>query len=267
MRTFEPPPRSTITLPDPPAHGPIVTPIDWSAGDRAIARYFWTSTDKDADAETCSFETVARVIRFGMKADPVPHGTPFGHGTLTVHVERIALPIAEQLLRHRVQVQSPDGDSMGWLEWAPNASKKSYRYVTAEGEGIEDIFHIPEASEMRRQLGRPGAYTFEPLPEREAADAIGDMRYLYVGCWTVYRRLVDEVGLAPEVARFVLPTGLLTRMYLTTSYRNWFNWCAQRNDSHAQLEIRQVAEQVEAILAQCCPQTYDLWLSYGRRVI
>ena len=51
----------------------------------------------------------------------------------------------------------------------------------------------------------------------------------------------------------------------TASYRNWLTWLVQRNDSHAQAEIVQVATQVEEIVAQCIPITYDLWLSHGRR--
>jgi thymidylate synthase ThyX len=270
-RTFEPPPRATITLPPEPEHGPIVTPIDWSAGDRAIAQYFWTSTDKDADAWTCDIAEVQRVLNFGMKAMPVPHGTPSGHGQLTVHVERIALPIAEQMLRHRVQVQSPDGDGMGWLtvEWSPNISKKSYRYVPVKkgAEGIGDIFYLPQPEDLRIQEGRPGAYTYSPMDPATAEAVIGELRYLYIGCWEVYERIRKTTNLAPEQARFFLPTGLYTRMYATASYRNWLNWLVQRNDAHAQAEIQQVAVQVEAIIAQCIPLTYGLWLSHGRRVI
>lgn len=270
-RAYAPPERATIELPDDPGYGPLVAPVDWSAGDRAIAQYFWTSTDKDADAWTCSEAEVRRVINFGMKARPVPHGTPGGHGHLTVHVDRIALPIAEQMLRHRVQVQSPDGDGTGHLavEWSPNISKKSYRYVDPGrgAAGIDEIFHVPRPSDLRVQQGRPGAYTYAPMDERTAESVIGDLRHLYIGCWEVYERVRGETNLAPEQARFFLPTGLLTRMYATASYRNWFNWLVQRNDAHAQGEIQDVARQVEAIVAQCCPLTYELWLSHGRRVI
>lgn len=267
MRTVEPPPRSTIVLPDAPEHGPIVTPVDWSAGDRAIAQYFWTSTDKDSDAWTCSEAEVRRVINFGMKAQPVPHGTPSGHGHLTVLVERIDMPTAEQMLRHRVQTQSPDGQAT-WVEWSPNISKKSHRYIEAgrASGNIEDIFYLLRPEDVLMRVGRPGAYTYAPMEAGLAAACVGDMKYLYVGCFEVYRRCVSR-GMAPEQARYMLPMALYTRLYATASYRNWFNWLVQRNDGHAQREIRWVAEGVEPILAQCCPLTYELWLSHGRRII
>lgn len=263
-RILEPPPRATLRLLPEPEHGPIVTPIDWAAGDRAIAQYFWTSTDKDGDAWTCPDADVERVIRFGMKAQPVPHGTPSGHGHLTVLVERIDLATAEQMLRHRVQVQSPDGDGTGWitLEWAPNASKKSHRYVKAGDEA-----YLPRPEHVRGQTGRPGAYTFEILPREAAERGIARLEALYEHAFETYGLLVDEDGWAPELARVSLSVGTYTRMYLTASYRNWCNWLLQRHDAHAQLEVRMVAEQVEQIIAQCIPITYGLWIENGRRTI
>lgn len=274
-RRYAPRERPTLSLLTYPEHWPIVEPRDWSLGDRAIAEYFWESTDKSLTAWTCSEQEVARVIKFGMAAKPVVHGTPFGHGHLTVHVDKIPLPIAEQMLRHRVQHQTPDGDSIPtWVEWMPNISKLSMRYVEA-GQGfavltddeLGEIYHVIPRDDFRTQTGRPGHYTYEPLVDPmlviTAQKALIDA---YRQGWLSYRLMLDA-GVCREQARFALPTGLYTRMYATASYRNWFNWCAQRNDGHAQEEIRRVAVQVEEILAQCCPITYGLWLSYERRVM
>jgi thymidylate synthase ThyX len=267
---YEPPPRPTIHLPPPPEHGPVVLPIDWSAGDRLIARYFWTSTDKDEDAMTCEEREVARVINFGMKANPVPHGTPTGHGHLTVLADRIPLPIAEQMLRHRVQVQSPDGDALGvplWVEFSANISKKSLRYVDAgDYDEVGEVCHIVWPADWRTQTGRPGHYAFETVEYAVGNEMTEILEESYAQSLAAYRRLRD-LGASMEQARFALPTGTLTRMYATTSWRNWLNWLVQRNDSHAQGEIQQVARQVEAIVQQCIPLTFSLWESYGRRVV
>jgi thymidylate synthase (FAD) len=268
-RVFSPLPRPTITLPPAPARGPVVTPIDWSAGDRFIAQCFWASTEKDGDAWGCSDEAVTRVINFGMGAKPVVHGTPFGHGHLTVHVDRLPLAIAGQLIRHRVQHQSEDGLPLWAMDWLPNISQKSYRYVTAGGSkpqeaNLDDVMHLPIGSELRTQDGRPGAYTYAPLPISAAGWMVRRIEDQCAAAWTLYLDLV-EGGLAPEQARFILPQATLTRLYATASYRNWLSWLVQRNDSHAQGEVVQVAEQVEEIIRQCIPITYDLWLSHGRR--
>lgn len=222
-----------------------VTLIDHNGSDRHVAMYFWTSTDKDADAFTCPESEVERVIRFGMKAKPVPHGSPFGHSRVTVHADGLPMPIAEQWIRHRVQ----------------NYSKKSYRYVEAE-----PAFYEMPPEDMRSQVGRPGRYTFEPLSRESAGRCAATMNISYAHSWASYLALKRE-GLCNEQARFVLPLALLTRMYASADLRGWLNFLVQRNDEHAQLEIRRCAEQVEAILDGLYPTTMRIWREYGRRVV
>lgn len=223
-----------------------VSLFDHNGSDRHIAAYFWTSTDKDDDAFVCPEAEVERVIRFGMKAQPVPHATPFGHSHVTVKADDIPLFVVAQWQRHRVQ----------------NYSQKSLRYTTSEG-----AYYIPEAEDMRVQLGRPGHYTFRPVQDngtaqwaRKQIDEAGKAAY------EAYGRLV-AAGVAMELARTVLPVGTLTRMYATASLRNWLGWLVQRNDSHAQLEIQRCAAQVEDILDELYPITMRLWREYGRRVV
>jgi len=268
VRVFTPKPRPTIRLGAAPARGPIVTPVDWSAGDRAIAQYFWASTEKDSDAWTCSDEAVLRVINFGMKARPVVHGTPFGHGHLTLHLDRVPLAIAGQLIRHRVQEQTEDGSPLWAFDWLPNISQKSYRYVKLGGSSpqeanLGDLIYLPTEEELRGQEGRPGEYRYVPLGD-EVGWMVAAIAQQAERSWELYLRLV-EGGLAAEQARFYLPQATLTRLYATASYRNWFTWLVQRNDAHAQAETREIGVQVEEIMAQCCPLTYQLWLSHGRR--
>jgi thymidylate synthase ThyX len=209
------------------------------------------------------------VINFGMGAKPVVHGTPFGHGHLTVHVDRLPLAIAGQLIRHRVQHQSEDGEPVWAMDWLPNISQKSYRYVTAGGKhpeeaNVSDLMLVLSADDLRHQVGRPGAYSYEAVLPGDAVWMARRIEDHTQAAWDLYLDLVSG-GLAPEQARFYLPQGTYTRLYATASYRNWLSWLVQRNDSHAQGEVVQVAEQVEAIMAQCIPITYDLWLSHGRR--
>lgn len=266
-RVFSPKPRATITLPPAPARGPVVTPVDWSAGDRLTAQAFWASTGKDETAWDCSETLVLRVLNFGMGARPVVHGTPFGHGSLMVHVDRCPLPIAGQLIRHRVHTLSGDGSLLADLDWQPNVSQKSYRYTRAAERTdteLSDVFGLPLASELRHQVGRPGAYVYEPLDAEVATRMAAAMWEQAEDAWITYEKLVEE-GVAPEQARLILPQAALTRLYLTASFRNWFTWLVQRNDVHAQEEIQQIARQVEAIIKQVIPLTFDLWESHGRR--
>lgn len=222
-----------------------VTRFDHNGSDRHVAAYFWTSTEKDEDAFTCPTDELERIIRFGLKAQPVPHATPFGHSRLTVHADGLPMPIAEQWLRHRVQ----------------NFSKKSYRYVEAEPA----FYEIPP-EDMRCQVGRPGHYTFTPMDREPAGRCAIILARAYAQTWEAYRELQAE-GLCNEQARFALAQGLLTRMYASADLRGWLNFCVQRNDAHAQMEIRRCAEQVEAILTDLYPITLRIWNEHGRRPI
>lgn len=268
VRVFEPPPRPIIELPPEPERGPVVVPVDWSAGDRAIAQYFWASTEKDATAWECPETDVRRVINFGMGATPVVHGTPFGHGHLTIHCDRVPLPIAGQLIRHRVQHLSEEGLPVWAFDWAPNISQKSYRYVKLGGSSpeeanLDDLIYLPTEDELRGQQGRPGQYRYEPL-RGDKSRLVARIREEAQRNWELYLELTGE-GMAPEQARMWLPQATLTRMYATASYRNWLTWLVQRNDGHAQREVQQLARQVEQIVQQCIPITYGLWESHGRR--
>lgn len=258
-------------LPPAPSRGPIVTPIDWSAGDRAIAQYFWASTEKDATAWEAPEQDIQRVINFGMKAQPVVHGTPFGHGHLTIHVDRVPLAIVGQLIRHRVQHQSEEGEPLWAFDWMPNISQKSYRYVRAGGTSpreanLGDLVYLPEPGELRGQQGRPGSYRYEPLTRDDTDWMTQAIREQAERAWALYLELV-EGGMAPEQARFWLPQAVYTRLYATASYRNWLSWLLMRGDPTAQAEVRQIAEQVEPIIEQCIPMTYRLWMSHGRRLM
>jgi thymidylate synthase (FAD) len=223
-----------------------VTLFDHNGSDRHVAAYFWTSTDKDADAFTCPDAEVERVLRFGMKAQPVPHATPFGHPHVTVHVTDVPLFVVHQWQRHRVQ----------------NYSEKSLRYTTTTGGA-----YVPERGDVRVQMGRPGAYAFAQMGSDDAAREVEkEIEFANDEAYSSYLRLCD-LGVANELARTVLPLGTLTRFYATASLRNWLGFLVQRNDEHAQLEIRRCAEQVEAILNDLYPVTMRLWNEFGRRIV
>lgn len=222
-----------------------VSLFDHSGSDRHIAAYFWTSTSKDEDAFFCPETEVERVLRFGMKADPVPHATPFGHPHVTVKVDEVPLFVVAQWQRHRVQ----------------NYSQKSLRYTMAANGA-----YVPEIANVRGRVGRPGHYTTETLPVDTAIQVAHLIEDHNRTCFSRYHELLD-LGVAEELARTVLPVGTLTRMYATASLRNWFGFLVQRTDAHTQVETREAAQQVEAVLTGLFPISMRLWCEYGRRVV
>lgn len=64
-------------------------------------------------------------------------------------------------------------------------------------------------------------------------------------------------GVAPEMARMVLPQSMMTSYYVTGSLAAWARMVKQRKDSHAQREIQYLAEAVEKIIQPLFPESWQ----------
>lgn len=70
-----------------------------------------------------------------------------------------------------------------------------------------------------------------------------------------YNRMIEQ-GMCAEQARMLLPQNLYTTFYMTGNLRNWIHFLKLRLDSHAQKEVRDVAEMCEKIIAPLFPVAY-----------
>ena len=57
-----------------------------------------------------------------------------------------------------------------------------------------------------------------------------------------YDKLVNHDKVAPEMARILLPQGMMTEYYVTSNIDAWDRFVAQRLDNHAQVEIQDLAK-------------------------
>ncbi len=134
----------------------------------------------------------------------------------------------------------------------------SMRYAKAT-----DDFYIPEAADVRSQVGKPGAYSFEPVSDELAAQARAELQAVYDQAFDAYERLV-EAGVARELARAVMPVGAYTQFYWTVNARALMNFVSLRNSEFAQLEIRRFAEAVEIFFAERMPLTHAAFVANDR---
>jgi thymidylate synthase (FAD) len=134
----------------------------------------------------------------------------------------------------------------------------SLRYARAT-----DDFYVPEAGDVRTQVGKPGAYTFEPVDPELAERTREELQAVYDHAYTTYEQLV-EAGVARELARSVLPVGAYTQFYWTVNARALMNFVSLRNSEFAQLEIRRYAEAVEAFFAEQMPVTHAAFVANAR---
>ena len=169
------------------------------------------------------------------------HGTPFEHNAFRFHI-RCPIFVAREWFRHRIG----------------SFNEFSLRYAKAT-----DDFYVPAAEDVRSQVGKPGAYTFEPVDSELAERTREELQAVYEHAFATYERLV-EAGVARELARSALPVGAYTQFYWTLNARALMNFVSLRNAQFAQLEIRRYAEAVEAFFAERMPVTYASFLENGR---
>jgi thymidylate synthase (FAD) len=168
-------------------------------------------------------------------------GLLFEHNSFRFHI-RCPIFVAREWFRHRTS----------------SFNEFSMRYAKATDE-----FWVPDSEDVRSQVGKPGAYTFEPVDDALAEETRDAMRQVYEQAYDTYVRLVDQ-GVAREVARAVLPVGAYTEFFWTVNARSLMNFISLRNSETAQREIRRYAEAVETFLAEKMPVTYAAFVNAGR---
>ena len=169
------------------------------------------------------------------------HSTPFEMVDFTFRV-RCPIGVAREWQRHRTF----------------SYNEESTRYVEMRPD-----FYEPPAQSVRRQTGKPGAYVMEPVDQALAWAAALSMRDAYESAFDVYKDLIQN-GIARELARNVLPLGLLTEFWVKGNLRNWFHFLHLRTAPNALLEIREAAQEVEKLIAPVVPACYAAWVGADR---
>lgn len=77
----------------------------------------------------------------------------------------------------------------------------------------------------------------------------------YIRSQNLYCELLSE-GVKKEDARFVLPEATHTELVVCGNLQAWMDFIKLRADKHAQWEIRDVATQINNILAKECPNIF-----------
>ncbi len=90
-----------------------------------------------------------------------------------------------------------------------------------------------------------------------------DLEYRYEAhyeeCLREYNYLISQ-GVKKEDARFVLPEATYTELVVTGNFQAWLDFIKLRADTHAQWEIRQVAKEINNILAVETNNTIYTWM-------
>ncbi|MFN8011376.1 MAG: FAD-dependent thymidylate synthase [Holophagaceae bacterium] len=158
------------------------------------------------------------------------HTSPFRHATLQFHV-KAPIFVFRQWMKHQV--------GCSWNEI-------SGRYV----EFPDDEVFVPASFRQQAKVNKQGSEG-----EIEAEHRGPAMEAYLDACRTSvaqYKRML-ELGVCREQARCVLPLGLYSEVYWTTSLQAAAHFIRLRSESHAQWEIQQYAAAVRALMAERFP--------------
>lgn len=159
-----------------------------------------------------------------------------GDATFFIECSRV---VSHELVRHRIV----------------SYQQESQRFVKYDGTE-EDIFFMPPELQ-----GVSGIYAVEPEYDEEghmtehddpgipAEDAMSNLYEAGIELYSLLR----AQGVAPQIARYVLPNAMRTRLIMKTNAREWRHICKLRLDKSAQPEMRVLMQQVYDQLVDIFP--------------
>lgn len=209
-----------------------VTLVQSNASDDLVAMAAWVSNDRDNEQRLADRDKVAGLLKFLYRNQ---HHSPFEHGQFTFKAD-VPLFVAREWQRHR----------------------QSYNEVSGRYTVMKSRLYLAPRERPLVQQGKMGNYYFVAGTEEQYGLYLEEKRASAQEDIERYQRLLDA-GIAKEVARQELPLSLMTQFYFTTNPRNLMHFLGLRTDSHALWEIRQAAQQIEALFAQQMPLTYNAY--------
>ena len=170
------------------------------------------------------------------------HTSPFEACNITFNIK---MPIfcMRQFVRHR---------TFRLNEWSGRYSE------------LADEFYLPET--WRRQDSKNKQGSIETLGQwdwHEDNSAIAEDAFKH--SYGAYQKLLNR-GVAKEMARIVLPVSLFTEIYVNVDVHNLIHFLNLRQDSHAQAEIRDIADGMAQIAEELFPWTFEARNTYKVKI-
>ena len=159
------------------------------------------------------------------------HWSPFAHAFLQFRI-KAPIFVARQLVKHQV--------GLSWNE-------VSRRYVDVDLE-----FYKPDTWRGRAANNKQGSEG-KVEDQKSAKDILDDTHTV---CYTNYVMLLEQ-GVAPEMARMVLPQTMITEWVWSGSLHAFSRICKQRMDPHSQQETQVIASAINDNCKQAFPDSWD----------
>jgi thymidylate synthase (FAD) len=161
------------------------------------------------------------------------HYSPFGHCFASFHI-KAPIFVARQLVKHEYL----------------RMNEISRRYVDSEPE-----FYLPDVWRGRAKDKKQGSAGEVKLPYLVPHEFYKSALYEY--------ETLLEAGVAPEMARMVLPQSMYTEWYWSGSMDAFANMCNLRLKEDTQYETRLVAQQIDKVMGELYPVSWKALVHHG----
>jgi thymidylate synthase (FAD) len=155
------------------------------------------------------------------------HWSPFAHCSLQFRI-KAPIFVARQLVKHQV--------GLSWNE-------VSRRYVDYEPE-----FYIPDTWRGRPLNSKQGSDGEVPVDNSKYDNMMSQLKLFY-------ETLLNQ-GVAPEMARMVLPQSMMTEWYWSGTLYAFARVCNLRCEEDTQLESRVVADMIDELVEESFPVSW-----------
>lgn len=211
--------------------------VNHMGDDLTVVNAARVSFDKEALAHPSGslYEKDAKLIKYLAAHN---HFTPFTHPQITLR-ETVPIFVARQRFKHVVGF---------------SYNEVSRRYVDDTPE-----FYVPDVWRNRPEGSVKQGSGDTEVTELTVDGIQGSIHTHYVEFLAYAKLLYTEMigtGVAPEQARMVLPQSMFTSYYVTGSLAAWARAYKLRIDSHAQVEIQELAKQWNQIIATLFPVSW-----------
>ena len=183
----------------------------------------WDIIPEAGPVESLLQERDEKLIKYLAKHN---HWSPFGHASMQFHIKAPVF-VARQLVKHQVG-----------LVW----NEVSRRYVDDEPE-----FYNPTEWRLAAENKKQGSS--DETIEYHLGSTLEFVK-------TTYSNML-KLGIAPEMARMVLPQSMMTEWYWSGTLYAFARVCNLRCKPDAQVETQMVADQIDKLAEDLFPYSWE----------
>lgn len=203
----------------------------------SAAKLCYSSSTISGLRENLSDESAAKFVEM---LSEIGHESPIEHASFTFGIEGVSRALLAQITRHRMA----------------SFSVKSQRYVREgafEYVTPPEIEAVPEAKKVYDEIMAEDQKRYDQLAailkEKHIKTFLSEGKDQKTA-----EKLAEKKAI--EDARFVLPNACETQMIMTMNARSLLNFFKHRCCNRAQWEIKDVADQMLALVLQVAPELF-----------